>query len=89
MLVKLRDLSASGIGITHTQALEVGSQFIIRLENGGQLKTLLYNVRRCDISGGLCVIGAELASVLRPDQLPKDPAAAPTSAVPATGVAAK
>ncbi len=78
-LVKLRDLSASGIGITHTQALEVGSQFIIRLENAGAMKTLLYAVRRCDISGGLCCIGAELVSVLRPDQMPRDPNAAPTA----------
>ena len=76
----MRDLSASGIGITHTQRLEVGSQFIIRLETGGTLKTLLYTVRRCDASGTLHCIGAELVSVLRPDQVPKegDPAAAAT-----------
>jgi HD-like signal output (HDOD) protein len=72
VLVKLRDLSASGIGITHTQRLEVGSQFIIRLETGGTLKTLLYTVRRCDPSGTLNCIGAELVSVLRPDEVPKE-----------------
>jgi hypothetical protein len=80
VLVRLRDLSATGIGITHTQRLDVGSQFIIRLENGGQLKTLLYTVRRCDVSGTLCSIGAELVSVLRPDQVPKEGPAQPAAA---------
>src|SRR5207302_8610517 len=66
--VRLRDLSATGIGFTHTAKLEAGSQFVIRLpDRDGSDKTLLYTVRRCDLTGGISIIGAELTSVLRPD----------------------
>jgi hypothetical protein len=66
--VKLRDLSATGIGVTHTDRIEPGAQFIIQLPQPDKsVKSLLYTVRRCDSFGGLSSIGAELASVLRPE----------------------
>jgi hypothetical protein len=66
--VKLRDLSATGIGVTHTERLEPETQFIIQLPQPDKsIKTLLYTVRRCDTFGGLSSIGAELTSVLRPE----------------------
>jgi HD-like signal output (HDOD) protein len=67
--VRLRDLSATGIGLTHANPFEPGSQFVIRLPDpaGGQ-KTLLYTVRRCDKVGLLNSVGAELTSVLRPEE---------------------
>jgi hypothetical protein len=66
--VKLRDLSATGIGITHTDRLEPGTQFVIQLpQSDRSTKTLLYTVKRCDTFGGLSSIGAELTSVLRPE----------------------
>jgi two-component system, cell cycle response regulator len=64
--VKLRDLSAVGIGLTHTARLEPGTQFIIQLpEKDKSVKTLLYTVKRCETYGGLSSIGGELSSVLR------------------------
>jgi HD-like signal output (HDOD) protein len=68
--LRLRDLSAAGIGLTHTDRMEPGSQFVIRLPEGeGAFKTLLYTVRRCDSFAGLSSIGAELTSVLRPESV--------------------
>jgi HD-like signal output (HDOD) protein len=65
--VKLRDVSASGIGLTHEEPLELGTQFVIQLpQSDGTIKSLLYAVKRCDQSGPLFSIGAELMSVLRP-----------------------
>ena len=65
--VRLRDLSATGIGLTHSGKFEPGSQFVISLpDRDGGSKTLLYTVRRCDKSGTLNSVGAELTSVLRP-----------------------
>jgi HD-like signal output (HDOD) protein len=66
--IKLKDLSAMGIGLTHHERLEPGTQFVIQLpEKTGSMKTLLYTVKRCDTFGALFSIGAELASVLRPE----------------------
>lgn len=66
--VKLRDLSATGIGLTHTDRLEPGTQFVIQLPQPDKsVKTLLYTVKRCDPHAGLNSIGAELTSVLRPE----------------------
>ena len=66
--VRLRDLSATGIGLTHNSKFEPGSQFVISLpDRDGGSKTLLYTVRRCDKSGTLNSVGAELTSVLRPE----------------------
>ena len=68
--VRLRDLSATGIGLTHNAKLDPGTQFVIRLpDKQGTDKTLLYTVRRCDTKGMLHSVGAELTSVLRPDQV--------------------
>src|SRR5262245_323374 len=67
---KLRDLSATGVGITHTARIEPGSQFVIEIADqpaAGKIKTLLYPVRRCEKHGAIYVIGAELVSVLRPE----------------------
>ena len=68
--VRLKDLSATGIGLIHTDRLEIGSQFLVQLPQGnGQVKHLLYTVMRCDTSGGLSSLGAELAAVLRPESV--------------------
>jgi hypothetical protein len=73
--VRLKDLSATGIGFTHTNKFEAGSQFVINLpQPDGTTKTLLYTVKRCHATSGLNTVGAELTSVLRPD-LPKQEAA--------------
>lgn len=73
--VKLRDLSATGIGVTHTDRLEPGTQFIIQLPQPDKsVKSLLYTVKRCDTFGGLSSIGAELTSVLRPETVTAQPA---------------
>jgi two-component system, cell cycle response regulator len=65
--VRLRDVSACGIGITYTQPLEKGSEFVIQLPINGETKTLLYAVTRVDALADLWQIGGELTSVLRPD----------------------
>jgi HD-like signal output (HDOD) protein len=68
--VRLRDLSATGIGLTHAAPFEPGTQFVIRLpDQSGGTKTLLYTVRRCDKIGTLNSVGAELTSVLRPEEV--------------------
>jgi hypothetical protein len=67
---KLRDLSATGVGLTHTERLEEKTQFVIQIPDQsapGKIKTLLYTVRRCEKHGALYVIGAELVSVLKPE----------------------
>lgn len=69
--VRLKDLSAMGIGLIHSARLEPGTQFIIQLaQSGGETKTLLYKVVRCDTSttSGVSSIGAELAAVLKPSE---------------------
>lgn len=66
--MRLKDLSSMGIGLTHNAPLEIGSQFLIQLaQGGGEVKTLLYKVVRCDPpQAGVCSIGAELSAVLKP-----------------------
>lgn len=69
--VRLKDLSAMGIGLIHNARLEPGTQFVIQLaQSGGETKTLLYKVVRCDSSAstGVSSIGAELAAVLKPTE---------------------
>ena len=66
--VRLKDISATGIGFIHTLPLEVASQFVIQLRDpSGQKKSLLYSVVRAEQVGDLYTIGAQLATVLRPD----------------------
>ena len=68
--VRLRDISATGLGLTHAARFEPGSQFVVTLpDKASGSKTLLYTVRRCDKSGTLNSVGAELTSVLRPEEL--------------------
>jgi len=63
--VRLKDLSATGIGLYHTGALDQGSQFIVQLPQAdGQTKNLLYRVVRCDADGDRFDIGSELTCVL-------------------------
>lgn len=71
-VLNLKDISACGLGLVDAQPMEVGSQFIVRLpqQSGGSL-TLLYTVRRCDPTADLYTIGAELTSVLRPENAKK------------------
>ena len=72
--VRLHDISATGIGFTYPDTIEVGSQFVINVPEPGGSKTLLYTVRRCETAAGLRTVGAELTSVLRPE-VPKPEAA--------------
>ncbi|HET6249422.1 MAG TPA: HDOD domain-containing protein [Tepidisphaeraceae bacterium] len=66
MRVRLRDLSACGIGVIHSKAMSRGSQFVICLpQPGGSAKSLLYTAVRCESAGSKFHIGAELRSVLR------------------------
>jgi HD-like signal output (HDOD) protein len=67
---RLKDLSAMGIGLLHTARLEPGTQFIIQLaQSGGEMKTLLYKVVRCETSpAGVSSIGSELVAVLKPSE---------------------
>jgi HD-like signal output (HDOD) protein len=96
--VRLKDISATGIGFVHTAPLEAGSQFVVQLRDPGaaarQNKSLLYNVVRSEKVGDLYTIGAQLATVLRPDggkpAKPEGEAAAAAAATPTpTAVAAK
>jgi HD-like signal output (HDOD) protein len=88
--VRLKDLSASGIGFTHQSRFEIGSQFIVQLpQKDGEKKTLLYTVKRCEVVSGLSCVGAELASVLKPETATqKQPATAAAAAPTATAAAA-
>ena len=68
--VRLKDLSSGGIGLIHSQPIEKGTQFVVQLpQPGGQTKSLLYTVVRCESpgAGGPFSIGAELACVLKAD----------------------
>ena len=82
--VRLKDLSAGGIGLIHTLPMEKGSQFVVQLpQPGGQTKSLLYTVVRCESpgAGGPYSVGAELACVLKADATSKpDPSRAPDRA---------
>jgi len=64
--VRLRDISGNGIGITHDQAIAVGSEFVIQLTEAAGTKSLLYTVVRCEGAAGVYNIGAALKSVLKP-----------------------
>ena len=66
--VRLKDLSATGIGLYHTAPLDRGSQFIVQLPQAdGQTKNLLYRVVRCDADGDRFDVGSELVCVLSAD----------------------
>ncbi len=70
LLVQLRDVSASGLGLVHKDRIEIGTQFVIQLPQPDKsLKTLLYKVVRCETVGAVSSIGAELVSVLRPERV--------------------
>lgn len=71
--VRLRDLSATGIGVIHTKSMSRGSQFVICLpQPGGSTKSLLYTAVRCEPAGALFHVGAELRSVLHIGDVPPD-----------------
>ena len=68
MQVRLKALSATGVGLAHTARLDCGGQFIVQLpQPNGQTKNLLYTVVRCDTEAGGFNVGAELACVLPAD----------------------
>ncbi|MDB5353655.1 MAG: hypothetical protein JWN24_108 [Phycisphaerales bacterium] len=72
LVVRLKDISTCGIGLTHSERLEAGTQFIIQIpQPGGALRSLLYTVSRCDTVGDGVAIGAELTAVLRPENATK------------------
>jgi HD-like signal output (HDOD) protein len=69
--VRLKDVSASGIGLIHTQPMKIGDQFIVRLrEKNAEPKNLLYKVTRCDLQSSMASIGAELSAVLKEEPAP-------------------
>lgn len=81
LTVRLKDLSASGIGFIYTESMPKGMQFVVQLpQPNGTPKSLLYTVVRNNAcsSAGLFEIGAELSTVLRPER---------ASNPPSTGVA--
>jgi hypothetical protein len=76
LTVRLRDLSARGMGFTYAKPLPVGTQFVVKVPlQNGQPTTLLYNVVRCHpaadqagpTAGPAFDIGAELLCVVRND----------------------
>jgi HD-like signal output (HDOD) protein len=73
--VRLRDLSSMGMGLMHNEPIPIGSQFLIQIaQGGGEVKTLLYKVVRCETSsGGISLIGAELLTVLKPSSAGAEP----------------
>jgi HD-like signal output (HDOD) protein len=73
--VKIRDVSATGIGIFHSKPIEEGKQFLVELSDAvtGGNKSLLYTVKRCSSCAGIYSIGCELTSVLRTERVPTDP----------------
>lgn len=79
--VRLRDLSACGIGIIHNKAMARGTQFVISLpQPGGSTKSLLYTAVRCDPTGSHFQIGAELRAILRiGDEVPAEDYAGSTA----------
>ena len=62
--VILQDLSVSGVGVLHSQALEMGQQYQIPLErNFGESLSLICTVVRCEqLDEGLYSIGFEFNS---------------------------
>jgi hypothetical protein len=80
--VKIRDVSATGIGVFHNKPIAEGKQFVVELADGagGANKSLLYTVKRCSNTGGIYSIGCELTSVLRTERVPTDPAGAAAAA---------
>jgi HD-like signal output (HDOD) protein len=69
MKARLKDISTTGLGLVLSQRLEMLKQFIVELpQPDGRTKSLLYEVVRCDSSGGLTSIGSQLVSVLRPER---------------------
>lgn len=80
--VKIRDVSAMGIGIFHSKPIAEGKQFLVELADGTAAgnKSLLYTVKRCSSVSGIYSIGCELTSVLRTERVPTDPAGAAAAA---------
>jgi hypothetical protein len=66
---RLKDISVTGLGLVAPVRMEPMSQFIIQLpQPDGGIKSLLYEVVRCETSGGLTSIGSQLMAVLRPER---------------------
>ena len=67
LTVQLQDVSARGVGFTHTTAMRTGEQFIFRVPRKDTVPiTLLYTVVRCvPRPDGTFTIGAELDCVLK------------------------
>jgi HD-like signal output (HDOD) protein len=76
MTVRLRDISACGIGLSHDGMIDKGSEFVVQLPVNGETKTLLYTVVRCERVVDVYHIGGELTSVLRPEKVPEQLAVA-------------
>jgi hypothetical protein len=66
--VAVRDLSSTGVGIIHTQRLEPGEQFILRLPqgtHGAATATVLCTVVHCQpLALGVYALGARFADLI-------------------------
>src|SRR4029450_4188236 len=82
--VRLRDVSAEGLGFCSDQPMTCGQQFLVRLpQKNGKPISLLYSVVRCAPDNEKYRIGASLVAVLNADQFH---AAATTSPGPLTRI---
>ncbi len=72
--VAVRDLSAAGIGIVHTNRLERGEQFILRIPaaaGGSPTSAVLCTIAHCRPVGlGVYMIGAHYAGLIDPVHAP-------------------
>jgi hypothetical protein len=71
--VNLRDLSAEGIGLTHTEPLRTGTYVLISFTRAvGEVLRVLYRVAHCERLGERSyAIGARLDRVLTPEDAVK------------------
>ena len=76
--VVVRDLSAAGVGLVHSQVMPVGSTFSLTMSGGAQdtqpYVTVECQTVRCDRAsgGGAYVVGAQFVRILSP--APREPA---------------
>lgn len=69
----VRDMSASGIGIIHSQAVPHGARFIVQFPaRSGKRLSVLYSVAHCEqLASNLYSVGARLVHIF-PDMKPTD-----------------
>jgi hypothetical protein len=69
--VRVRDVSAEGIGLTHVEALAAGSYFIVAFRrSAGEVLSVLYRVAHCHrMSDRAFAVGGMLERVLSSEEL--------------------